>query len=52
MTFKNVSLILRTIRPLAALVTGYFLITELKEQNKFAPANARQNVADSLLLAY
>ena len=48
MTFENVTLILQTISPLAVLVTVYFLITELKEQNKVALANARQNIAGSL----
>jgi len=52
MTFENVTLILQTISPFAVLVTVYFLIKELKEQKKVAPANTRQNIADSLLLAY
>ena len=29
------------------MVTVYFLVTELKEQNRVARANARQNIADS-----
>ena len=45
MTFENVTLILQTISPFAVLVTVYFLIKELKEQKKVAPANTRQNVA-------
>ena len=45
MTFENVTLILQTISPFAVLVTVYFLIKELKEQKKVAPANIRQNVA-------
>ena len=48
MTFENVTLILQTISPFLVLVTVYFLIKELKEQNRVAPANARQNIADSL----
>ena len=48
MTFENVTLILQTISPFVVLVTVYFLIKELKEQNRVAPANARQNIADSL----
>ena len=48
MTFENVTLILQTISPFAVLVTVYFLIKELKEQKKVAPANTRQNIADSL----
>ena len=48
MTFENITLILQTISPFAVLVTVYFLIKELKEQKKVAPANARQNIADSL----
>ena len=48
MTFENVTLILQTISPFAVLFMVYFLIKELKEQKKVAPANARQNIADSL----
>ena len=48
MTFENVTLILQTISPFAVLVTVYFLIKELKEQKKVAPASTRQNIADSL----
>ncbi|MDC1487640.1 hypothetical protein N8224_03600 [Gammaproteobacteria bacterium] len=29
------------------MITVYFLVTELKEQNRVARANARQNIADS-----
>ena len=48
MTFENVTLILQKISLFAVLVTVYFLIKELKEQNRVATANARQNIADSL----
>ena len=47
MTFENIILILQTVGPFTVLVTVYFLVTELKEQNRVARANARQNVADS-----
>ena len=40
-------LILQTLGPFTVLVTVYFLVTELREQNKVARANARQNIADS-----
>ena len=40
-------LILLTLGPFTVLVTVYFLVTELREQNKVARANARQNIADS-----
>ena len=48
MTFENVTLILQTISPFAALVIVYFLIKALEEQKKVALANARQNTPDSL----
>ena len=47
MTFENIILILQTVGPFTVLVTVYFLVTELKEQNRVARANARQNIADS-----
>ena len=40
-------LILQTLGPFTVLITVYFLVTELREQNKVARANARQNIADS-----
>ena len=40
-------LILQTLGPFTVLVTVYFLVTELREQNEVARANARQNIADS-----
>ena len=40
-------LILQTLGPFTVLVTVYFLVTELREQNKVARANARLNIADS-----
>ena len=40
-------LILQTLGPFTVLVTVYFLVSELREQNKVARANARQNIADS-----
>ena len=40
-------LILQTLGPFTVLVTVYFLVTALREQNKVARANARQNIADS-----
>ena len=40
-------LILQTLGPFTVLVTVYFLVTELREQNKVSRANARQNIADS-----
>ena len=48
MTFENITLILLTISPFGMLVTFYFLIKELREQNRGVPADARQNIADSL----
>ena len=47
MAFDSIILILQTLGPFTVLVTVYFLVTELKEQNKVARANARQNIADS-----
>ena len=47
MAFDSIILILQTLGPFTVLVTVYFLVTELKEQNKVARANARQNVSDS-----
>ena len=47
MAFENIILILQTVGPFTVLVTVYFLVTELKEQNRVARANARQNIADS-----
>ena len=47
MTFENIILILQTVGPFTVLITVYFLVTELKEQNRVARANARQNIADS-----
>ena len=47
MNFDVIILILQTLGPFTVLVTVYFLVTELKEQNKVARANARQNIADS-----
>ena len=47
MSFENIILILQTVGPFTVLVTVYFLVTELKEQNRVARANARQNIADS-----
>lgn len=40
-------LILQTLGPFTVLITVYFLVTELREQNKVARASARQNIADS-----
>ena len=47
MSLEEIILILQTLGPFTVLVTVYFLVTELKEQNKVARANARQNIADS-----
>ena len=47
MAFDSIILILQTLGPFTVLVTVFFLVTELKEQNKVARANARQNIADS-----
>ena len=47
MSFDVIIIILQTLGPFTVLVTAYFLVTELKEQNKVARANARQNIADS-----
>jgi len=47
MSFENIILILQTVGPFTVLVTVYFLVTELREQNRVARANARQNIADS-----
>ena len=40
-------LFLQTLGPFTVLITVYFLVTELREQNKVSRANARQNIADS-----
>ena len=40
-------LILQTLGPFTVLITVYFLVSELREQNKVARASARQNIADS-----
>ena len=40
MAFDSIILILQTLGPFTVLVTVYFLVTELKEQNKVARANA------------
>tara|TARA_Y100001936_G_scaffold124979_1_gene122279 strand:- start:217 stop:672 length:456 start_codon:yes stop_codon:yes gene_type:complete len=47
MSFETIIIILQTIGPFTVLVTVYFLVTELKEQNRVARASARQNIADS-----
>ena len=47
MGFETIIIILQTLGPFTVLVTVYFLVTELKEQNRVARANARQNIADS-----
>ncbi len=47
MDFNTIILVLQTVGPFTVLVTVYFLVTELREQNRVARANARQNIADS-----
>ena len=47
MSLEEINLVLQTLGPFTVLVTVYFLVTELKEQNKVARANARQHIADS-----
>ena len=47
MSFENIILILQTVGPFTVLVTVYFLVTELKEPNRVARSNARQNIAES-----
>ena len=47
MSFEVIILILQVLGPFTVLITVYFLVTELKEQNKVARANARQHIADS-----
>ena len=47
MGFETIIIILQTVGPFTVLITVYFLVTELKEQNRVARANARQNIADS-----
>ena len=47
MSLEEIILVLQTLGPFTVLVTVYFLVTELKEQNKLARANARQHIADS-----
>lgn len=47
MSFETIIVILQTLGPFTVLVTVYFLVTELREQNRVARANARQNIADS-----
>ena len=46
-TTQIIILALQTLGPFTVLITVYFLVTELKEQNKVSRANARQNIADS-----
>ena len=46
-TTQIIILALQTLGPFTVLITVYFLVTELREQNKVDRANARQNVADS-----
>ena len=46
-TTQIIILALQTLGPFTVLITVYFLVTELREQNKVARANARQNIADS-----
>ena len=47
MSLEEIILVLQTLGPFTVLVTVYFLVTELKEQNKVSRANARQHIADS-----
>ena len=47
MSFEIIIIVLQTVGPFTVLVTVYFLVTELREQNRVARANARQNIADS-----
>ena len=47
MSFETIIVILQTLGPFTVLITVYYLVTELKEQNRVARANARQNIADS-----
>ena len=47
MSFETIIVILQTLGPFTVLVTVYCLVTELREQNRVARANARQNIADS-----
>ena len=47
MSFEAIIIVLQTVGPFTVLVTVYFLVTELREQNRVARANARQNIADS-----
>ena len=44
---RKIILFLQTLGPFTVLVSVYFLVTELREQNKVSRANARQNIADS-----
>jgi hypothetical protein len=46
-TTQIIILCLQTLGPFTVLITVYFLVTELREQNKVSRANARQNIADS-----
>ena len=45
MSFETIIVILQTLGPFTVLITVYYLVTELKEQNRVARANARQNIA-------
>ena len=47
MSLEEIILVLQTLGPFTVLVTVYFLVTELKEQNKVARATARHHIADS-----
>ena len=47
MSFETIIVILQTLGRFTVLVSVYYLVTELKEQNRVARANARQNIADS-----
>ena len=41
MNFETIILVLQTVGPFTVLVTVYFFVTELREQNRVARANAR-----------
>ena len=49
-TTQIIILCLQTLGPFTVLITVYFLVTELREQNKVSRANARQNIADRRII--
>ena len=51
MNFETIIIILQTLGPFTVLVTVYFLVTELKEQNRVAK-NIEQNILIDVYIYY